>query len=70
MFCDCCGLYKPDNERQARLLGEMYAKFRAELMLVVAEHDRERTPIVIPTQNEWVGFNLLERDDQRPKELR
>jgi hypothetical protein len=37
---------------------ENCCKFQARLLLI------ERKGIVIPTWEEWVGINLLERDDQ------
>lgn len=54
-------IHLPEATRKRRLLQELGLKAEAELLL------RDRNPrLVIPTEDEWIGLNLLQRDGELP----
>ncbi len=52
---DHCGCKKPSEPK----INESAAKFQAGILLCDIQNG-----IRIPTRDEWIGFNLLERDGE------
>lgn len=57
-------IHLPEQQRKNRLLRELGLKGAAAVMLA----DR-RGVLTIPTEEEWIGLNLLERDGELDREL-
>lgn len=55
--CDCPNCRPSDGILEARL------KFEAGMMLAGTPKEN-RTGIVIPTRDEWIGVNMLDRDGE------
>lgn len=61
LMCTCSAI--PYREPTRTELDDIGAK--AAAMILLAD---QLSGLVIPDREEWIGFNLLERDDEMPKE--